>query len=390
MLSLSSITDRLSSLGSDLWSVHFEARRRASLGEDILELTIGEPDLPTPVELLDIADSAMRSGRTKYSGGRGESAMLDALANKYSVRSGRDITPESIIAMPGTQAALAFALLSLVESGDSVLVPDPYYATYESVVRSGDAEFIPVPTTSDNGFHLTVSQLESSYRPDSKVLLLNSPHNPTGSVLSSDELRSIGEFCVEKDLWIVCDEVYEHLTYDGDFASLFDISDFSDRVIVVSSISKSHCAPGFRSGWCVGPASFISSLQPVAEAFLFGGQPFIADMTTHALTHNIDTADQLVSLYRHRISLLRDIFASCDCLTPLYPQAGMFILVDVSPTGLDGFTFANRLLSEHSVAVMPGSSFGSQSVDFIRLSLTVDDVRLTDAASRIVSFALSC
>ena len=346
MLTSSSITERLAPLGSDLWQIHFEARRRIALGEDILELTIGEPDLPTPTHLLDVADQAMRSGRTRYSGGRGEDTMLDAVAIKYATRTGRPHTAENVIALPGTQASLAFTILSLAESGDGVLVPDPFYATYEGIVRASSASFVPVPLSSQNGFHLTVDQLESAWQENCKVLLLNSPHNPTGAVLSCSELESIGNFCAKKNIWIVCDEVYESLVYDGEFASLYDIDSFADRTIVASSLSKSHCAPGFRAGWCVGPKNFISAIQPVAEAFLFGGQPFIADMTTHALQNPCDTSQKLGERYRHRIEILKTIFSSCNLLSPLVPQSGMFMLVDVSATGLNGTTFADSIIRQ--------------------------------------------
>ena len=381
----SSLTERLARLGGAKWAVHFDARRRVQAGEDIIELTIGEPDIPTPTHLIDVADAAMRSGRTRYSGGKGEPLMLEALAAKYSVRSGRNITTDQVLAVPGTQAALAFTMMALVEHGDGVLVPDPFYATYEGVVRAPGAEFITIPMSAENKFHLTAEQVEEAITPNAKVLLLNSPHNPTGAVLSASEIAAIGAVCEKHNLWIVSDEVYEQLIYEGEFASPFDNDDLAERTIVVSSISKSHAAPGFRSGWCVGTSEIISKIQSIAETVMFGGQPFIADMTTHALTHTDDTATRMGATYQRRVALLIKALAPCPKLKPLRPLAGMFMLVNVEETGMNGAEFARGLL-ERGVAVMPGEVFGAQAGNFIRISLTVADDKLAEAVGRMIEF----
>jgi len=192
-LNTASITSRLASLGSERWSVHAQARKRVEAGEDLIELTIGEPDVPTPDSLIETAYMAMKDGRTRYAAARGEMSMLEVIAERYSSRTGRSVRPANVLALPGTQAALAFVMTSLVETGDAVMVPDPYYATYEGVVRATGAEFVPVPMTVENGFHLTAEQLEEALVPNAKVLLLNSPHNPTGAVLSRREIAEIGE-----------------------------------------------------------------------------------------------------------------------------------------------------------------------------------------------------
>jgi len=387
VLKTASITHRLASLGAERWAVHFEARRRANAGEDIIELTIGEPDIAVPEKLIEVAYQSMRAGRTKYSAGRGEAILIDAIARKYTERAGRKITDKNILCLPGTQAALTIAMLALVEKGDGVLVPDPYYATYQGVVAATGAEFIAVPMDAKNGFHLTASQLEAAITPHSKVLLLNSPHNPTGAVMTAKELEEIGRVCAAHDLWVVCDEVYEDLIYEGTFASLFDVAEFQDRTIAVSSISKSHAAPGFRSGWCAGPVEFTNMMQGVSEAILFGSQPFIADMTAFALDNQDDTASKMAASYKRRIALLESAFSKTDSVAALIPDSGMFMLVDVSASGLSGSGFSERLLNDKNVAVMPGDAFGQRAANYIRLSLTVEDDLLVKAADRIVELA---
>ncbi|WP_305986069.1 pyridoxal phosphate-dependent aminotransferase [Roseibium sp. MMSF_3544] len=381
-----SITDRLAHLGSGKWSLHLKAREMAANGIDVIELTIGEPDILPDTALLDEASHAMRSGRTRYSNGRGEPGVLAALAGKYRQRR-QDVTERNILCFPGTQTALFAVMLGLVETGDAVLVCDPLYATYEGVIAASGASMVPVPLRPEKGFHLQAEDLEKAVTRNCRVLLLNTPHNPTGATLTRDEIAAIGEVCRRHDLWIVCDEVYEELIFDGAFASPFDDPALEERTIVVSSISKSHAAPGFRSGWAVGPEEFCTRLLAVSETMLFGGQPFIADMTAKALSEDFDTAARMRERYRGRAQLIIERLAGQNLLHPMMPEAGMFLLIDVSAMGLDGASFADRLLAEKHVAVMPGASFGEQAAGFIRLSLTVDDGQLADAVERISAFS---
>ncbi|KQV44009.1 MULTISPECIES: pyridoxal phosphate-dependent aminotransferase [unclassified Rhizobium] len=382
----SSITDRLADLGSGKWALHIRARQLKASGADIIELTIGEPDLPLDAALLAEAQRAMNAGRYRYSSGRGEPAVVAALAARYAKRRA-DVTAANVLCFPGTQTALFAVMLGLTEAGDGVLVGDPLYATYEGVIRSTGAHQVTVPMKAEHGFHMQASDLEKAITPACRVLLLNTPHNPTGAVLTKAEIEEIGAVCRKHDLWIVCDEVYEELIFDGVFASPFDMPELAERTIVVSSISKSHAAPGFRSGWAIGPAEFAERLLPVSETMLFGVQPFIADMTAYALTHEIGTSAAMRAAYRSRAALIVKALAEATGVKPLPPEAGMFILLDVSGTGLRGEDFALRLLEEEGVAVMPGSSFGDQAADYVRLSLTVPEDRIEEACGRIIRLA---
>ncbi|WP_226579576.1 pyridoxal phosphate-dependent aminotransferase [Acuticoccus sediminis] len=381
-----SITDRLRGLGSGKWAVHFEARRRAEAGDAIIELTIGEPDIPPEDDLLDVCSAAMHAGRTGYGiGGGADPELAEAIAAKYSRRTGRTITPANVLAFPGTQTALYASMMGIAEYGDEVLVGDPLYATYQGVIHAVGATMRTVPLRAENGFHMRAEDLDRRVTDKSRVVLLNSPHNPTGAVLTRGELEAIGEVCKRHDLWIICDEVYEELIFNGEFVSPLDLPDLAERAIAVSSISKSHAAPGFRSGWAVGPVEFCERLLPVSETMLFGNQPFIADMTTYALTEPSPTAATLRETYMRRANVVAKALKGSG-LEPLMPDAGMFILVDVSAMGIDGEAFAWRALDE-GVAVMPGGSFGQQAKDFVRISLTVPDEDLETACARMAAMA---
>lgn len=380
------VTKRLAGLGSGKWALHIEGRRRAAAGIPIIELTIGEPDLPPDPALLAECARAMFAGRTRYSNGRGEPSVVEALVAKYRKRR-NDVRARNILCFPGTQSALFVVMMGLLEAGDEVLAGDPSYATYEGVAAATGGRLVSVPLRAENGFHMQAADLEATITPNSRVLLLNTPHNPTGAVLSASEIAALGEICRRHDLWIVCDEVYEELTFGDRFASPFDNPDFADRTIVVSSISKSHAAPGFRSGWAVGPAEFFDHLLPVSETMLFGVQPFIADMTAMALTQPIGTSTTMRENYQSRANLMVDRLSGNSALRPHRPEGGMFIVLDVSGTGLSGEDFATRLLDEENVSVMPGSSFGEGARDLIRISLTVPETSLEEAARRMLCLA---
>lgn len=382
------LTDTLAGLGSAKWHMHERARAMKLAGEPVIALTIGEPDVPTPPALIAAAAAAMTGGRTGYSNGRGEPALLAALAARYSARSGRPIGTNRILCLPGTQSVLYAIMRTLIGPGDEVLIGDPLYATYEGVVASAGGRVVPVPLRPEHGFHMQAEDLAARITPRTRVVLINSPHNPTGAVLSRAGIAALAEVAVAHDLWIVSDEVYEELVHGGGtFASPLDNPTWEERVVVASSISKSHAAPGFRSGWCVGPAEFCARMLPVSETMLFGSQPFIADMTALAVSAPSPVAKGMTERFAATSALIAKALDGVAGMRVSRPQAGMFILVDVRETGLSGTDFAETLLNETGVAVMPGESFGASLAGWLRLSLTRPESETAEACRRIAAFA---
>jgi arginine:pyruvate transaminase len=382
------VTERLAGLGGAKWQIHARARELKVQGRDVVELTIGEPDAPTPDALIEAATQAMRAGRTGYSNGRGEGALLQALAARYSGRCGRAIGSNQVMCFPGTQTTLYAVMMALVGPGDEVLVGDPLYATYEGVIAASGAQAVPVPLRPDHGFRLQAADLAARLTPATRAILLNSPHNPTGAVLRPADIAAIGALAQAHDLWIVADEVYEELVFDGvAFASPLDDPALADRVIVASSISKSHAAPGFRSGWCVGPAEFCARLLPLAETMLFGNQPFIADATSLAVAAPSQVAAGMRARLARRAGVVTNRLHGVEGLAVHRPEAGMFALLDIRATGMRSRDYAFDLVDSAGVAVMPGCSFGTALEGWVRLALTVEDAALIAACDRILGHA---
>ena len=385
-----SVTDRLAGLAGAKWALHARARAMKAAGEDIIELTIGEPDVPTPTRFIEAATRSMAAGRTGYSNGRGEPGVVAALAARYTARRGREITGDQIMCLPGTQTVLYAVLRALADAGDEVLIGDPMYATYEGLIAQTGAIAVPVPLKPEHGFRMQVADVAARITPRSRILFLNSPHNPTGAVLRAEDIRALGDLARAHDLWILADEVYEDLVFPNvPFASPLDFPELAERTIVASSISKSHAAPGFRSGWCVGPAEFCTRLLPLSETMLFGSQPFIADLTELAVSEPSPVADAMANRYSRRAGIIARALDGVGWLRAHRPEAGMFALVDVRATGLSGEAFAASLLDHQKVAAMPGESFGAGLSGWLRLSLTQPDDRTTEAANRIAAHAAS-
>jgi arginine:pyruvate transaminase len=378
------ITERLQGLGSDKWAVHIEGKQREAKGEKLIFLSIGEPDAAVPQAIMDVAERQMRAGRTRYSNGRGEPEILKALSSLYSGRTGRHVSPSQFLFLPGTQTALYVAFMGVIDIGDEVLLPDPYYATYEGVIAAAGGIPVPVRADPDRGFHLNAADLAKKITPKTRALLLNTPGNPTGTVFTADEISGIGALCRKHDLWIVSDEVYATLTYGNTvFVSPFDDKSLEERTVVVSSVSKSHAMPGFRCGWIAASEEFCAHVLPLSETILFGSQPFLEDATAFALANQFPEVDAMKVSYEARARALIAGINGSNSISARMPEGGMFVMVDICKIGLSGDEFARRLFTEEAVVTMPGESFGEGGAGHLRIALTVDEGQIAEAAKRI-------
>ena len=382
------ISERVSGLGSDKWAVHFEGKQRRDSGESLIFLSIGEPDLAPASAILDVAAQQIKAGRTRYSDGNGEPPLLEALAKHYTKQTGRKILPNQFLFLPGTQTALAVAFMSIIELGDEVILLDPYYATYEAVVSAPGGVPVRVKLDAERGFHPNIDAIAKAISPRTRAILVNSPSNPTGAVFTEAEIRAIAALAVKHDLWIVSDEVYATQIHDGGkfFSAFFDKT-LEERVIVCSSISKSHALPGFRCGWIAASADYCEKVIPISETLLFGSPPFLQDATAFALSHEFDETRKMRELYVARAKALIEGLSASNMVSAHMPQGGMFVMVDVRKTGLNGNAFALRLLREKQVVTMPGESFGNAAAGHLRVALTVDETLMREAAKRIAELA---
>jgi arginine:pyruvate transaminase len=386
-MQFSPLVGRIAGKGARAWSIHFDAMRQRAQGRDILLLTVGDPDQQAPAAVVEATVAAPQAGRTGYSPILGDAALRAAIAARVARRSGVACTAENVAVVPGTQAGLYAALQCLAGPGDQVIAFEPTYATYEAVAGATGARLVTVPLRPETGFHPDLAALAQAVRPETRVLWINSPHNPTGAVFTREEIEAVAALARQHDLWLLSDEVYEDLAFARPHLSPRALPGMAERTVVVSSLSKSHAMPGFRLGWVVAPAELVAHLFNLLLCMLYGGPPFIQKGALAALESDLPEAAALREDYRRRATLFAGILADAPRCRAIPPEGGMFVLLDVRGAGLGAEGFARTLLEEEGVAALPCDGFGPGVAGHLRLSLTEDDALLAEAGRRIVRLA---
>jgi arginine:pyruvate transaminase len=383
----SPLVERVAGRGAGAWAVHIEARRRQEAGEDVIFLTVGDPDQDPPAAVIDATVAALRGGRTGYAAIVGYPALRAAIAARVTHRSGRPCTADNIAVVPGAQGGLFCSVQCLAGPGDDIVVPEPIYATYEAVIGASGARMVTVPLRADRGFHPDLDALAAAVTPHTRVIWINSPHNPTGAVFTEAEIEAIAALCRRHDLWLLSDEVYEDLAFARPHVGAWSLADMVERTVVVSSLSKSHAIPAFRLGWVVGPPELVRHMANLLLSMTYGSPSFIQDGALAALRQELPEVAALREEYRSRAALMSDLLETAPGCRVVRPEGGMFVLLDVRGTGLSAGDFALRLLAAERVAVLPCDSFGPSAEGHLRIALSAPEPRLIEAGGRIVRFA---
>jgi arginine:pyruvate transaminase len=383
----SPLVDRIAGEQTGAWRVHAEGMRRREAGHDVIFLTVGDPDQAAPAAVVDATIESLRRNRTGYSPIIGYPQVRAAVAARMQRRTGRPCTADNVVLTPGTQGGLFCALNCLAGPGDEVILPEPIYGPYAGVIGASGARMVNVPLRPEDGFHPDLDALARAITPRTRVVWINTPHNPTGAVFTEDEVAGIARLCREHDLWLVSDEVYEDLAFARPHVSAWSLPDMADRTIVASSLSKSHAMAGFRFGWVVGPPALSRHLFDFLLCMYFGGPGFIQDGALAALGSELPEVGAQRETYRRRALLLADILEDAPNCRAIPPEGGMFVLFDVRGSGLGAEDFARELLLREDVALVPCDGFGPSAAGHLRIALTAPEPRLEEAGRRIVRFA---
>ena len=373
-------------VADDGWSVFYKARDMRAAGIDVTMLSIGDHDTRTADFIISHMTEAARSGNTRYAAVNGAPALRDAIAARVTAQTNVPTTADNVFVANGGQGALFAAMMAATDPGQKVGIIDPYYATYPATVRAASCETVSIPALPENGFQPSPMAILDGTR-DAHALLINSPNNPTGAVYEIETLGGIRHACLENDLWLLSDEVYDTQVHNGSHISPRTLPDMAARTLVLGSLSKSHVMTGFRLGWCVGPEDFIARLTDLTNATTYGAPGFIQDAAVAALTDGAQFEAEVAALYTRRRDLAVAAFDGHNILSLSPPDGAMYVMVDVRQTGLSGLEFAHRLLDEAHIGVMPGESFGTAAAGHIRIALTIPDDELADALGRIADFA---
>ncbi len=372
--------------GSDGWEVFLRAREMIGAGQPVIELTIGEHDIKTDPIIIDAMFASAKSGNTTYSAVPGSPALRAEIAARYQRLTGVETKAGNVLVTSGGQAALFSAHLAALNPGDTGLICDPYYATYPGVLRAAGAEVQMVPTRSSDNFLPQRGALAAAAK-NAKSLLINSPNNPTGVVYPLETMQMIADVCIGHDLWLISDEVYDSQIWQGAHISPRGLPGMAERTLVVGSMSKSHAMTGSRIGWIIGPEEIIDQIMNLSTVNAYGVPGFIQDAAEFALKQGPEFEAKIADVFRRRTEMSQEILQKTNALRLIPAQGAMYLMLDVRNTGMSGEQFANKLLDEELIAVMPGESFGNSAAGHVRVAMTIADAPFVKALKRLVDFA---
>jgi arginine:pyruvate transaminase len=383
----SSLTQRIAGDGAAAWEIHYRALALLEQGRDVLLLSVGDPDFDTPAPIVQAAVASLEAGNTHYADVRGKRSLREAIARRHQQRSGQAVTADQVTVLAGAQCALFCVAQCVLEPGDEVIVAEPMYVTYEAVFGACGAKVVPVPVRPEHGFRVQPADVAARITPRTRALALNSPHNPSGASLPRSTWEALAELCIAHDLWLISDEVYSELLFEGEHISPASLPGMAERTATLNSLSKSHAMTGWRVGWVVGSPALSAHLENLALCMLYGSPDFIQDAAVVALEQPLPELDGMREAYRQRRDLVCERLAHCPGLRALKPDGGMFVMVDIRDTGLSAQAFADRLLDQHGVSVLAGEAFGPSAAGHIRLGLVLGTEALSEACRRIARCA---
>ena len=379
---------RMSSIGTE---TAFEAAARAraleATGRSIIHLEIGEPDFDTPEHVREAAKRALDTGQTHYPPFAGLPELRQAIAEDAAARRGMSVAPENVFVTVGGKGVMVYAILGLVDPGDEVIVPDPGYPIYESLTRFLDATPVALPIRMENDLQVDVDELEALITPRTKLIVLNSPANPTGGILTSDDLERIAGLAERHDLAVLSDEIYSRILYDGaEHVSIASLPGMARRTVVLDGFSKTYAMTGWRLGYAIVPDWLRGPYGTLIINTVSGATSFAQAGAIEAISGPQADVDAMVAEFHARRDLVVDGLNAIPGLECRRPQGAFYAFPSVKATGLDGRVFADRLLQEAGVCVLAGTSFGKVAQDHIRISYANSRENLVEALHRIDAF----
>jgi aspartate aminotransferase len=378
------IATRVSQLtGEGALAVYSRAKELERDGRSIIHLELGEPDFHPAAAVVDSLRDAVASGHDRYVSTRGIPALRSAIAN-YLHRTRRlEVSTEEVLVAPGCKMALSLAMMALIEPGDEVLYPDPGFPIYPSFTRGLGARAIPFGLEEKNKFQPDLQEIASKVTPRTTVLIFNSPNNPTGTVFSSDTLQQLAALAQKHDLWVIADEIYARILFNGEFQSIRSLPGMAERTVIIDGFSKSFAMTGWRLGYAVAPKPIIDALDLLVLNTFTCAAEFTQIAAIEALRDSTNAVDAMVTEYRKR----RDLFVTHLNRIPGFrcqvPEGSFYAWVNVEDTSLPAEEVASLLLEEAGVAGIAGAAFGAAGKNYLRFSLVSARHLLEEALNRM-------
>ena len=376
---------RMGRLGTETaFDVLAKARALEAQGRNVVHMEVGEPDFDTPAFIIEAAVKALWDGYTHYGPAQGLPVLREAAAEYLTRSRGAPVDADEIIVTPGAKPILFFSILSLVESGDEVIYPDPGFPIYESMVNYAGGTAVPIQLREENDFRLDVSELKGKISSRTKMIILNSPHNPTGSVMTREDLAGIGELIAGRDIMVLCDEVYCQILYGGEFASLLSVApELKRQIILLDGFSKTYAMTGWRLGYAAAPKELVAHMTRLMVNSNSCTASFIQVAGAAALTGPQDSVGAMVAELRHRRDLIVEGLNALPGVSCLCPAGAFYVFPNVTGTGIDCRELADKMLYEGNVALLSGTCFGSYGQGYLRLSYANSEENIREALRRM-------
>ena len=377
---------RMSGLGTETaFEVLARAKALEAKGRKVVHLEIGEPDFDTPKNVVEAAIHALREGYTHYGPSAGLPIAREAIAEWFSKDRGVQVGPQNVVITPGAKPILFFSVLALVNPGDEVIYPDPGFPIYESVISFFGAKPVPLPLREAREFRLDVDDLAARITPKTRMIIINSPHNPCGSMLGHDDLRAIADLALEHDLWVVADEIYSKITYEAAHESITQFPGMLERTVVVDGFSKTYAMTGWRLGYGIMPADVVPHVARLMTNSNSCTASFTQMAGIEALRGPQDAVKAMVEEFRRRRDRIVEGLNALEGISCVKPAGAFYVFANVKELGLKSVELQDRLLQEAGVASLAGTSFGPEGEGYLRFSYANSLANIEQALEMIAS-----
>ena len=366
-----------------------KAKGMKTEGIDVCSFSAGEPDFDTPAHVRDAAIKALKEGKTKYGAAAGEPKLREAIANKLKSDNGLAYKPENVLVTSGGKHSLYNLMMALIEPGDEVIIPAPYWLSYPEMVTLSGGWSVIVPTYADNGYKISAQQLKQAITSKTKLFVLNSPSNPTGMVYTLEEIRDLAQVIVEADIFVVSDEIYEKILYDGSqHVSIGSLGEeILSKTLISNGFAKGYSMTGWRLGYLAGPLEIIKAATTIQGHSTSNVCTFAQYGAIAALEGSQDCVEEMRQAFAQRRQVMYDGINSIPGLTCARPDGAFYLFPDISKTGLRSLELCDALLESHQVAVIPGIAFGADNN--IRFSYATDMTTIKKGVERLDKFVRS-
>ncbi|TMG30643.1 MAG: pyridoxal phosphate-dependent aminotransferase [Chloroflexi bacterium] len=384
--------ERMTRLGTEgAFEVLARARKLEAEGKKIVHLEIGEPDFATPDNIVEAGISALQNGYTHYTPAGGIKEVREAVAAFVSRMLKCEVDGSEVVLVPGSKNVLLFTLLATVEPGDEVIMPDPGYPAYHSQVNFIGAVPRLVTLREETGFRMDLDELRSLISPKTRMIIINTPHNPTGGVLTEEDIKTVCEIALEHDLMVVSDEIYSQLVYGFDHVSPMSQPGMRERTVLMDGLSKSYAMTGWRLGYAVAPKELAVKLEQlmINSSSCAAGFTQMAAIEALSMPESEHAVNRMVKVFEHRRNLVVDGLNEIPGVRCKLPQGAFYAFPNIEGTDFNERDLASRLLNEAGVAVLPGTAFGEAGKGFIRLAYTQSEDELKLGLDRIREFVES-